>query len=865
MGNLGGLIAVKEGEPFSLSRVSNAIKQIYRTGLFSDVRVLKAGEGRAELTFLLKRKLSARKIVFRGPSGVSRGRLHEGLYSLRPGGEYTEDRLAKAKAELRDVLLREGYFSPEITSSISRDPVLPSLDVFFEINAGQRYTVGDIHFQGEILFPKQDLAPKMKSRLGKEYIPSRFDQDLARLKEVYKSSGYPWAEVKLASRDFDESRHQVSLAVNIVPHEKIDFIIKGAEVPPAILWPIWEERIFEEWGQAEGEARILSYLIKQGYIFATLRSSLERSENSIRVIYDVSPGQKHKIHDIVFEGLTYFTPDQLKKELDLAAKIPLFTWVDGQKVFELKKTIESLYEAQGFINTRVDLNFRVRGNSAEAIFFIDEGIQQKIADVAFPGAVLFSAEHLSSGLLCRKDGPFFQANVRKDIEKLESYYLNQGVRGTKISAAVEKSGEHLFSVKFIISEVELVRIEKIVVTGNVLTKKKTIAKELRIKEDEFAFWDAIQESKRNLENLGVFSEVTIEEIPLSNEKENVVISLKEGERNYVGVGIGLETKREPWATSLWTNELRPRGTAEFIRSNVLGRAYQFSLVAQLGLREKRGVVSWEQPYFFGLPVETYLNAWLEKEERVSFGFERSGISLTGIKPLSSNLMSLTNIRWARTILYFLEIEESEVDRQHYPFSSTSVSESIFWDKRDDTFNPERGFFLSGVLEWAYPLFKAESDYLKFFSKYQHFFPILSRVNFHSTLRLGLGMGRMPIQERFFAGGSNSFRGVAFDELGPEDPSSGKPVGGKALLVLNLELRFPVISGFQDLFGAIFYDKGNVYSKRKQVSLASLQDAVGFGLRYRTPLGPLRFDLGWNLDAPAGKKKPLAFITIGNVF
>jgi outer membrane protein insertion porin family len=211
------------------------------------------------------------------------------------------------------------------------------------------------------------------------------------------------------------------------------------------------------------------------------------------------------------------------------------------------------------------------------------------------------------------------------------------------------------------------------------------------------------------------------------------------------------------------------------------------------------------------------------------------------------------------------IPESEVDRQFFPYSATYLSGSFFWDRRDDSFNPEKGWFLSSVAEWAFPLFKAESNYLKTYTKYQHFFPLLSRLNFSLTARLGLGRGRMPIPERFFAGGSNSFRGEPFDELGPKVPVTQVPVGGKALLLFNFELKFPLLSALKELSGVVFYDWGNVFSKRSDFSLADLQNAVGIGVRYRTPLGPLRFELGWNLDDPQRRGSPLAFITIGNVF
>jgi outer membrane protein insertion porin family len=129
----------------------------------------------------------------------------------------------------------------------------------------------------------------------------------------------------------------------------------------------------------------------------------------------------------------------------------------------------------------------------------------------------------------------------------------------------------------------------------------------------------------------------------------------------------------------------------------------------------------------------------------------------------------------------------------------------------------------------------------------------------------LGRGKVPIHERFFGGGSNSFRGVEFDELGPKDPDSFKPIGGKALLLFNFEFTFPILSVFKNLNGALFYDVGNVFAQRRQVSLASFHNALGFGLRYKTPLGPIRLELGWHVDAPEDEKKVLIFVTIGNVF
>ena len=864
---MGELIPVKEGEEFSLKKITNSIKQIYRTGLFSDVQVLKEGEQEIQLTFLLTRRFFIRKIVFRGRQKVSHKDLKESLLSLSEGSFFSDEKVSKAVGELKEALIKKGHFQPEIETFVERDSRSPTVSVIFEIRSAKRYIIKKIAFSGEKILPEAELKKKMKIREGNIYVPSVLDEDLIRLKEFYGSKGYKRTEIDVEEVRFNERERSTYLSLRIIPHEKIEIVVEGAQVPLRLLEPIWEPRIFEEWGLAEGEAKIIAYLRKKGCLFCSVTSSIEKVDNEMRVVYKVSPGEKFKIKDVSFEGLEYFTPEELKEELASEANVPFSSWIDGEKLFGLPAEIEFLYKTRGYPDTRVNLNFFPQGKKVRARFFIEEGGQEKIEKISFEGTNLFNKETLLEQIGSFEGGFFYQPNLQNDMERLGNFYLNQGVRGTEIRARIERIGENLFSVFFSLKEGKKVKIEGIVIAGNIVTKRRTIIRELKVKVGEYAHYERIRESKRRLEKLGIFTEVKIYEIPTSAEKENLIISVREGKRNYAGLGVGLQTISERQTFALWNNPVRVRGTAEFIKSNVLGSAAQLSLVGQFGFKEKRGVFSWEQPYFFGLPMQTYLNAWLEREERESFTFDRQGVSLTAIKSVSKDLLFLTTLRWARTNFFILLVEESEVDRQHRPFSATSISGSLIWDRRDESFNPEKGSFLSFVLERAFPLLKSESNYLKSFIKYKQFIPVFSGVTFSATSRLGLGGGRkpIPIHERFFAGGSNSFRGARFDKLGPKDPVSQKPVGGEALFLLNFELTFPLIPAIKDLSGALFYDKGNVFEKTTHFNLPALQDAVGIGIRYRTPLGPVRLELGWNLDAAKGERKPLVFITIGNVF
>lgn len=861
------LVTVGVGELYSPKRVNRSIKQIYRTGLFSYIRAEKIGSGQVDLVFHCTSRLFTRRILILGSESLPRNRLRESMGALRGDGPYSEEKQERAVSQLQRSLEEEGYFGASIRAYTERIGESNRVDVFFQVEDLRQYAVRDLLFTGDVLLSESDLRAEMKTGTGRVFIPVELDADIERLKRLYAEAGYRRAEIRVAERDMDDGSGTISLILNVEAKEKIEIVIEGAEVPGDLLQPIWENPIFEEWGAAEGEAKIVGYLRKKGFLFASVQSTIQREENRIRVLHKVAPGRKYRIGDLEFRGLTDMSVKELRVALALRASIPFLSHLDGARVFELPSEIEFLYKTRGFPETRVSLNFEPKGAVVHPIIHIEEGRQEVINRLVIDGNLLFPEEKLITVIESRSEGPFYQPSVQRDIEKLSNFYMDEGVRGTEISALIENPAENEFIVTFQIAEGRPVRIANIVVTGQRVTRWSTIRRELMIQEGGLARWDAIRETRRRLENLGVFTEVKIEEIALGAESENLLISLREGERNYVGLGLGLETREEPKTFEIWNNVIRPRGTAELIRSNMFGVAAQVSLVGQISLKERRGVFSWEQPYLFGIPVQTSLNGWVEREQRTSYTFERQGVSLTGIRSLArdQSLALVATLRYARTKLLTLFIEEDELDRQFFPYSTTSISGSVIWDKRSDPFNPDSGHFFSSVLEWAYPLFYSESDFLKSFTKFQYYYSPWSQVLFSMTSRLGLGRGLIPIHERFFAGGSGSFRGAKFDELGPKDPDSNRPVGGKALVLFNFELSFPVFPQLPNLLGAVFYDKGNVFARRKQVSLGGLQDALGFGLRYRTPLGPVRLELGWNLDSPEGKRSIFWFITIGNVF
>ena len=859
------IISIKPADPYSRAAIDRVVKQAYRTGLFADVQVVRSGEPNAELTFLLTSNLIVRRIYFTA-TGVKTSRLRETMETFRPGGVFVEGRVPKAIDELKEALRGEGYFDAVIRPITRRDPSDARMDVYFRISGWKRYKIQSVDITGPGSGKAADLKKRMKTRPGDFYAPSRLEKDIQTLETYYTALGYPRSSVQLAAEQFDDAGRSVRLELHADPREKVTIAVSGAKVPTSLLTPIWEERIFEEWGLAEGEVRILNYLRKKGYVFATLQSRIERPENELRISYVVAPGEKYRIEDFSFEGVKAFSPVRLKEELAASERILFFDLLSPDRLFALPREIEYLYQTNGYPDAKVDLELRRTDKGVHVAFKVREGLQRKIQSISFAGLRLFPAGALLKELVDVQGGPYFPPNVQRDIGILDNYYLNHGVRGTKITPRVETGGNNLYDLKFEIEEGRVVTVRNILITGNKTTRASVIAKEIRVKKGSPADYSLIQETKLRLERLGIFSETRVEEIQTDAENETLIISVFEGEKNYVGAGIGFETVDAVSSLALWDSQYRVRGTGEYIRSNVLGLAAQLSLVGQYSLIEKRAIAAWNQPYLFGLPLQPSFLAWTEKEDRISYTYDRRGFSFNTARPLRRDLLLLTTLSWTRTELTKLEIPESDVDRRFQPYSTALAAVSLIRDRRDDSLNPEKGYFLSWVGQLASPILGTESDYWKSFFKFQYFRTAFARLHFGLTARLGLGHGKISIPERYFAGGANSFRGERFDMLGPKD-LDGNPLGGQALFLLNMEAGFPLIPAMKDLSGVGFFDAGNVFALVKNFRLTNLESAVGFGLRYKTPLGPVRFELAWKLGPPDSGRghKPLIFITLGNVF
>ena len=454
------------------------------------------------------------------------------------------------------------------------------------------------------------------------------------------------------------------------------------------------------------------------------------------------------------------------------------------------------------------------------------------------------------------------------------------------------------------------RVRGIFVSGYDHTRPGVIRREVRVKPNEPLREGDVVESQRRLYNLGIFNRVTIDpQNPAGSDPDkDIAVLVEEAKRYTVAYGGGFEVQRLASTTNPTGGEVRaaPRGILELTKNNLTGRGDSLSLKLRGSTLQWRALLGYSAPNTFGdshLSFQT--TAFVEKARDINtFTVTR----YEGSVQLSDQLNRLTTLLYRYTfrkvIVTNLNIPSDEVPLFNQPTLVSSFGMTWFRDARDNPADPAKGSFNSADISLADTTIGSSASFLRFFFQNSTYHHVKRRFSFARSLRFGILQPYretvsltfpapttpplptvIPLPERFFAGGGTSLRGFALNQAGPRDSGTGFPVGGQALLVFNQEFRFPMHLPFvgSQLGGAFFYDGGNVYSRLNRISFRAtlpkptftfipnpanptgpplttcvtnctnelnyFAHTIGFGLRYATPVGPIRIDLGYQINRP----------------
>jgi outer membrane protein insertion porin family len=656
------------------------------------------------------------------------------------------------------------------------------------------------------------------------------------------------------------------------------------------------------------------------------------------ITYNIVRGERHKLVAIEIAGNRYFATDLLKGRLQISARSFGTRARFSQRLVDSDvQSMRNLYISNGFLEAAVKTTIveDYKGKKGEQLvrFDIVEGPQTSVASLSMEGLHAFKEDDLLGVIGSLPGQPYSEANVATDRDNILALYFNEGFpqatfssTAERVSGGVKAEAESteaqndaeaakraVHSAKSEVPQAEPVRlvyriqegpqtrVRRVLLGGYVHTRENVIQREVRVKPDAPLREGDVVESQRRLYNLGIFNRVTIapQNPDGTDPDKDIVVLVEEAKRYTIAYGGGFEVQRLASTSSPTGGEVQaaPRGIFEITRNNLTGRGDALSLRLRGSTIEDRVLLGYTHPNLFSDPkLNLQVTAYTEKSQDINtFTESRYEGSLQLNDAITSHTTLAYRYVFRKVVISNLNstVAPEEIPLFEQPTLVSEFGITWFRDTRDNPAEATKGTFNSADFSVASTKIGSSASFLRFFYQNSTYYPIKGHFSFARSIRIGILRPYadtvtltfppqdqaplpqlIPLPERFFAGGGTSLRGFGLNQAGPRDSSTGFPVGGQALLVLNQEFRFPMHLPFigSKLGGAIFYDGGNVFSQLSRITfryrpptpifdtpthcefnctneLNYFSHTVGFGVRYATPVGPIRVDLGYAINRP----------------
>ena len=918
--NVLNLVQTRVGQPLSMVDIRQTFEHLDNLRRFEDINpIAEPVPGGVRVRYVLVPLHPIDDIQFTGNVALSESDLRR-VITDRLGRSPRPARLGEAIPLLQDEYRRRGYPAARMTFRVVPTHNPDRATLIFDVDAGRRARIVEIQFrqvganEADIRFPLPDL------RVGETYDALEVDEELREWEERMRSQGYYAANASASASQPDDAHLIVSVSRG--PLVVVQFT--GDPLPEderERLVPIRAEGSTDEDLLEDAKLAIERYLRARGYRDAVVTYSPDdTTAGQLTITFQVTRGARYTVERVRLTGNSAIPAAELEK-IVLLKSGDLFV---AAALDEQLAAVRAAYIERGFRRVVVKTDAAALPNEVpdalerrvEVTVAIEEGPRTTIRAVSFAGNTVFTESQLRSEIPLDIDDRYLAADLVEGRDAIVVRYRNQGyLEATVRESTVFAENDTRADVTYTIVEGQQTIIGHIIVTGNDRTKTETILEELEVRAGEPLGQTALDNSRTRLARLGLFRRVTIEIVPHAGDpRHDVLIQIQEADRTALGYSFGLEgTLRArptgPGGAAEDHLEVAPRGAFEITRRNLFGTNRSVSLFTRVSLRstdvlrddtpangeqternlgfnEYRVVGTFQEPRLFSNRSELLLTGIVEQAIRTTFNFSRR-IARAEVGTRLAPAVSLTGRYSYEHTKLFDEIFTPDekpilIDKLFPEVRLSRFAGSLIFDNRDDLLDPENGTSIIVDTNVAMRAIGSEVGFVRTFA--QGFFyrrlPVRRRAILAVGARVGAARGfervkddqvvsDLPASERFFAGGDTTVRGFSLDRLVSEDTVSatGFPLGGNGLIVLNGELRVHL---GRALHGVGFVDAGNVSKFASGMSLTELRPAAGVGVRINSDFGPIRFDLGFNLDPKdftgvTPERRMVFHISIGQAF
>ncbi len=893
------LLTLKVGSSLRMEDVRAAIQLLYSTGRFSDVSIDVSPADQSAVGGGIALQISTELNYF--ISGVNIAGENEppnrnqliSASKLELGALFVESDLDRAIDNMQEKLRANGLYNATIQRRVDRRADTEEANVYFDLDSGYRAHFDGIELEGQINRPKDTVVKATGWHRGfgpiripgwREVTESRVQTGLERLRKDFQKGDRLEAKVTLDKMDYHATTNTATPYLAIDSGPIVEVRTTGTKLSSSHLRelvPVYQERTVDRSLLVEGQRNLAEYFRSKGYFDAQVDfMQLDPEPNRTLIEYDITAGDRHKLKHIEITGNRYFDAATLRERMYLQTASLLrrrYGLYSERLLQQDEENIADLYRANGFPDVKVtnppiqDDYGGTRGDLAVEIQ-VNEGPQWLVDAITIEGVSAEDEAYLRSIVRSTEGQPYSAANIAADRDAVLGFYYNTGYPDAQFENSQDPApAANRMTLHYKVTPGERQFVRGTLVRGLEMTRPSLVASRISVAPGDPISQNRIAQSQQRLYDLGIFAKV---ETALQNpdgkeEQKYVLFHLDEARKYSFNFGIGAEIARIGGGINsldypAGTTGFSPRVSLGVSRINFLGLGHTVSLQTQVSTLRRRALANYVAPQFEGHENLTLTFSPLFDDSRDVRTF--AARRWEGTAQLAQKLSRANSFQYRytfrRVTLGSLKIAPQAVGLLNQPVRVGLIGGSFIQDRRDDPVNSHRGVLNTIDLGYAWRGFGSETDFTRLLVRNATYYPIGREIVLARSLQLGYiqrwgGLSEIPLSERFYSGGASTNRAFPDNQAGPRDTLTGFPIGGSALFFHSTELRFPLIG--DSIGGVLFHDMGNVYTGVNTISFRfhqkNLQDfdymvhSIGFGIRVRTPVGPIRADFSFSPNAP----------------
>lgn len=612
--------------------------------------------------------------------------------------------------------------------------------------------------------------------------------------------------------------------------------------------------------------------VEEGHRAAKIEPVVTTNEKNEAILtFKIDEGENILVGKVIFDGNQVFDDDKLKDIIETRERWWM-SWLTGRGTFREDMAqndvilIMQHYHDHGYMDVDVrqpQVTLSEDNEYLELLIELDEGIQYSVGSVNISGDIVSSESELLSLVTMTSGEVFSRSDLRKSVLAINDLYADQGYAYVNVAPLTKKDKIlKKIDLTFDIEQGPLVHIDKVTVRGNTKTRDKVIRRQLDLAEGDRFSASKIRESRRRVRNLGFFETVNIRESEGDDASlSNLDIEVVERPTGTFTLGAGYSS----------VDHFVTQGSVS--QDNFMGYGIKLDLAASLGGASTTYRVGVTDPYFLDSKWTLGFDVYKREQDWTDFSEDTTGGALRGGYPLSRNIKGLLTYRYEEKTIYDITSTSLVITEQEGDSVLSSITAAINRNSTDYYQDPSSGGISKFTYEYAG--LGGTEHFAKVVGSHRHFWPLFwdTVVSLHGQIGYVYKTTdeAIPIDEKFFLGGLRSIRGFDTREVGPKEPdlnSAGEIIGytfigGEKSAFFNLEYLIP-ISKSLGLKGVVFFDAGNAWLDEEDY-FQEMRYSAGGGIRWFSPLGPLRFEWGYNLDPKESEKRTIFEFSIGTAF